>query len=101
MTNNPPNPCREGGKFCTRFETKEQARYHYHLYHSKIYRGHYCSRDPSCGRKFHEENDARDHDCNGESNIVANLGGNLFSSTCSGIYFTEKKEFFHCRSEND
>ena len=65
MIRNPPNPCKEGGKFCTKFQTREQALYHYHLYHSKVYRGHNCSKDKSCGRKFHDERDARDHDCNG------------------------------------
>ena len=65
MIKNPPNPCKEGGKFCTKFQTREQALYHYHLYHSKVYRGHTCSKDRSCGRMFHDEKDARDHDCNG------------------------------------
>ena len=65
MIQNPPNPCKEGGKFCTKFQTREQALYHYHLYHSKVYRGYNCSKDKSCGRKFHDERDAREHDCNG------------------------------------
>merc|ERR1711962_27336 len=69
MIKNPPNPCKEGkSKYCTSFETREQARYHYHLYHSHIYRAHSCSRDPSCGRKFHDEDIASEHNC--QANVL-------------------------------
>ena len=91
MIKNPPNPCKEDGRFCTKFETREQALYHYHLYHSKIYRAHDCSQHPSCGRKFHDENDAFDHDCHGESNIVTNINNNLFIKHMFWNIFRQRK----------